>query len=110
MAPQQTLQVEAYLNVILSNGGNGDFANNLKSAKEALMRRSFYFRPGSGRRPVEHAVPARDGERQRTPPCEEKLNYIYSLLEARHSLERLPFAEAGIQWLGMTACAACSRV
>jgi hypothetical protein len=41
--PSKRFQVDAYANLLFSNGGNDDFAETLKSAKEFFLRGTFYF-------------------------------------------------------------------
>ncbi|MEF7615097.1 DUF1302 family protein [Aquincola sp. MAHUQ-54] len=41
--PSKSLQFDLYGNYVRSNGGNDDFAENLKSAREVFVRASFYF-------------------------------------------------------------------
>lgn len=41
--PNKTFQLDAYGNVLRSDGGNDDFGAYLKSANEVFMRGTFYF-------------------------------------------------------------------
>lgn len=41
--PSKSIQVDAYANLLRSNGGNDDFAENLKSAREKFLRATYFF-------------------------------------------------------------------
>lgn len=41
--PSKSIQVDAYANIVRSNGGNDDFAGNLKSAREVFLRGTVFF-------------------------------------------------------------------
>jgi hypothetical protein len=41
--PSKSYQVDAYANIILTNGGNNDFGQTLKSAREIFVRGTYYF-------------------------------------------------------------------
>lgn len=41
--PSKSIQVDAYANLLRSNGGNDDFAENLKSAREIFLRATYFF-------------------------------------------------------------------
>lgn len=41
--PSKTFQVDAYANLVRSNGGNDDFAESLKSARELFVRATYFF-------------------------------------------------------------------
>lgn len=41
--PNKEMQFDLYANYLRSNGGNDDFAQNLKGAREVFVRATFYF-------------------------------------------------------------------
>ena len=41
--PNKALQFDLYANLLRSNGGNNDFAQNLRSAQEVFARASYFF-------------------------------------------------------------------
>ena len=41
--PSKSYQVDAYANIIFSNGGNNDFGESLRSAREIFLRATYYF-------------------------------------------------------------------
>ncbi len=41
--PSKSVQVDLYANILRSNGGNDDFASNLRSAREVFVRGTVFF-------------------------------------------------------------------